>query len=86
NLFEATMKSVKTFTPMESDFDRTIPKIADESLKRAAEEELEQESSKRQKTGESSEPREKEDDELTQEDLQQMIMMVPVEEVYVDSI
>nr|GEW08974.1 DUF4219 domain-containing protein/UBN2 domain-containing protein [Tanacetum cinerariifolium] len=69
---------------MESDFDRTIPKIADESLKRAAEEELEQESSKRKKTGESSEPREKEDDELTQEDLQQMIMMVPVEEVYVE--
>nr|GEU82541.1 hypothetical protein [Tanacetum cinerariifolium] len=85
NLFEETMKKVKTFTPMESDFDRTIPKIADESLKSAAEEELEQKSYKRQKTKESSEPREKEDDESTQEDLQQMMMMVPVEEVYVET-
>nr|GEX53203.1 hypothetical protein [Tanacetum cinerariifolium] len=66
NLFEATMKRVQTFTPIESDVDRKIPKIADESSKGAAEEEeLEQESSKRQKTGESSESREKEDDELT---------------------
>nr|GEX11333.1 hypothetical protein [Tanacetum cinerariifolium] len=74
---------VQTFTPIESDVDRTIPKIADESTKRVAEEEeLEQENSKRQKTRESSEPREKEDDELTQEDLQQMMMMVSVEEVY----
>nr|GEV79687.1 hypothetical protein [Tanacetum cinerariifolium] len=30
----------RVFTPMESDFDRTIPKIADESSKRAAEENL----------------------------------------------
>ncbi|GJZ03338.1 hypothetical protein Tco_0536613 [Tanacetum coccineum] len=64
NFVEATMKRVNTFTPMESDVDRTVPKIAAESSKRAAEEELKQESSKRQKTGESSEPREKEDDEL----------------------
>nr|GEU82830.1 hypothetical protein [Tanacetum cinerariifolium] len=56
NLFEATMKRVKKFPPMESD------------------------------TGESSEPREKEDDELTQKDLQQMMMMVLVEEVYVESL
>nr|GEV47517.1 retrovirus-related Pol polyprotein from transposon TNT 1-94 [Tanacetum cinerariifolium] len=85
NLFEATMKRVKTFTPMESDVDRTIPKIVDESSKRAAEEELEQESSKRQKTREISKPREKED-ELTQEDLQQMVMIFPVEEVYVKAL
>nr|GEV83843.1 hypothetical protein [Tanacetum cinerariifolium] len=86
NLFEETIKRVKTFTPMESDVDRTIPKIADESSKRAAEEELEQERSKRQKTGESSKPREKEDIELTQEDLVQMMMMVPVEEVYIEAL
>nr|GEX76215.1 hypothetical protein [Tanacetum cinerariifolium] len=86
NLFEATRKRLKTFTPMESDVDRTIPKIADESSKRAAKEDLEQESSKRQKTGESSELREKEDVNLTQEDLQQMMMIVPVEEVYVESL
>nr|GEX57395.1 hypothetical protein [Tanacetum cinerariifolium] len=52
----------------------------------AAEEELEQESSKRQKTRKSLEPREKEDNKLTQEDLQQMMMMVPVEEVYVEAL
>nr|GEU40394.1 retrotransposon protein, putative, unclassified [Tanacetum cinerariifolium] len=69
----------------ESDED-LIPKIAYESLKRAAEEELEQESSKRQKTRESSKPREKEDDELTQEDLQQMVMIVLVKEVYVEAL
>nr|GEU92950.1 hypothetical protein [Tanacetum cinerariifolium] len=86
NLFEATMKRVKTFTPMESDVERTIPKIADESSKRAAEEKLEQECSKRQKTGESSEPREKEDVNLTQKDLQQIMMIVLVEEVYVESL
>nr|GEW06496.1 hypothetical protein [Tanacetum cinerariifolium] len=84
NLFEATMRRVKTFTLIESDFDKTIPKISDESSKRAAEEEFEQESTKRQKTRESSKPREKEDDELKQEDLQQMMMMFPVEEVYVE--
>nr|GEV16195.1 hypothetical protein [Tanacetum cinerariifolium] len=69
-----------------SDVDRTTSKIADESSKRAAKEELEQKIYKRQKTGESSEPREKEDDDLTQEDLQQMMMMVPVEEVYVEAL
>nr|GEU75545.1 putative reverse transcriptase domain-containing protein [Tanacetum cinerariifolium] len=47
NYCEATMKRVQNFTPMESDVDRKIPKIADESSKRATEEELEQESSKR---------------------------------------
>nr|GEU93177.1 hypothetical protein [Tanacetum cinerariifolium] len=86
NYFEATMKRVKTFTPMGSDFDRTIPNIAYENLKRVAEEELEEESSKRQKTGESLEPRKIENDELTQEDLQQMMMMIPVEEVYVEAL
>ncbi|GJS78627.1 hypothetical protein Tco_0728508 [Tanacetum coccineum] len=34
------MKRVNTFTPMESDVDRTVPKIAAESTKRVAEEEL----------------------------------------------
>nr|GEX22091.1 retrovirus-related Pol polyprotein from transposon TNT 1-94 [Tanacetum cinerariifolium] len=86
NSFEATIKRLRTFTPMESDFDRTIPKIANESLKRAAKEEVEQESSKRQKTRESSEPREKEDDELTLDDLQQMMMIFRVEEVYVEAL
>ncbi|GJS01743.1 hypothetical protein Tco_0318251 [Tanacetum coccineum] len=79
-LFETTMRRVKTFTPMESDVDRTVPKIAAESSKRNAEEELVQESSKRQKTRESSELadklRDKEPDELSQEELQQMMIII----------
>nr|GEX40945.1 hypothetical protein [Tanacetum cinerariifolium] len=87
SLFEETIKRVKTFTPMESDVDRTIPKIANESLKRVAEEELKQESSKRQTTRESLKPREKEnDDELTHEDLQQIVLIVPVEEVSIEAL
>ncbi|GKC35440.1 hypothetical protein Tco_1047824, partial [Tanacetum coccineum] len=67
-LFETTMRRVNTFVPMESDVDRTILELAGGSLKRPAEKELDQESSKRQKTGESSElakePKDKDDDEL----------------------
>ncbi|GJS68531.1 hypothetical protein Tco_0683096 [Tanacetum coccineum] len=67
-LFETTMSKVDTFVPIESEVDRAVPKLAARSAKRAAEEELDQESSKRQKTGESSElakkPRDKEADEL----------------------
>ncbi|GJR09897.1 putative ribonuclease H-like domain-containing protein [Tanacetum coccineum] len=68
SLFEATMKRVNTFTPMESDVDRTVPKIAAGSTKRAAEEELGQQSSKKQKS-----------DELSQEELQQLMIIVPEE-------
>ncbi|GJV24104.1 hypothetical protein Tco_1376799 [Tanacetum coccineum] len=78
-LFETTMRKVNTFVPIESEVDRAVPELAAGSLKRAAEEELDQESSKRQKTGESSElaeePRDKEADELSQEELQQMMII-----------
>nr|GEY05499.1 hypothetical protein [Tanacetum cinerariifolium] len=50
--------------------DRTVPKLEARSSKRDGKEELDQESSKRQKTGESSELRDKDDDELSQEKLQ----------------
>ncbi|GKE26164.1 hypothetical protein Tco_1441548 [Tanacetum coccineum] len=64
----------------ESEFDRADPELAVGSSKRDAEEELDQESSKRQKTDESSElaeePRDKEADELSQEELQQMMIIV----------
>ncbi|GJW72347.1 retrovirus-related pol polyprotein from transposon TNT 1-94 [Tanacetum coccineum] len=77
-LFEATVKRVNTFTPMESD--DTVPKVVAGSSKRSAEEELGEESSKRQKIGEGSEPAEeskdKESDELSQEQLQQLIIIV----------
>ncbi|GKD09566.1 hypothetical protein Tco_1189251 [Tanacetum coccineum] len=63
-LLETTMREVKTFVLIESEVDRAVPELAVGSLKRDAEEELDQESSKRQKTGESSElaeePRDKE--------------------------
>ncbi|GKB55193.1 hypothetical protein Tco_0905946 [Tanacetum coccineum] len=53
-----------------------------------AEVELDHKGSKKQKTNEASgsvqEQPEEEETELPQEDLQQMIMVVPVEEVYVD--
>ncbi|GKF76447.1 hypothetical protein Tco_0225891, partial [Tanacetum coccineum] len=72
NLLEATMKRVKTFTPIESDVDRTIPKIADESSKRAAETKLVHEGFNRQKTNEASgsvqEQPYEEEKELTQDD------------------
>ncbi|GJZ55328.1 hypothetical protein Tco_0610521 [Tanacetum coccineum] len=81
SLFEATMKRINTFVPMESEDDKAVPELAVESSKRVAEEELDQESSKKQKTGESSElaeePRDKETDELSQEELQQMMIIVP---------
>ncbi|GKD99066.1 hypothetical protein Tco_1382963 [Tanacetum coccineum] len=52
NLFEITMRRVHTFNPIES-YD-TVPKVAAGSSKRNAEEELGDESSKRQKVGDSS--------------------------------
>ncbi|GKB26190.1 hypothetical protein Tco_0865591 [Tanacetum coccineum] len=79
-LFETTMRKVNTFVPIESEVDRAVPELAAGSSKRDAEEELDQESSKRQKTSESSEldeePRVKEADELSQEELQQMMIIV----------
>ncbi|GKE31597.1 hypothetical protein Tco_1450919 [Tanacetum coccineum] len=57
------------------------------SSKRDAEAKLDHEGSKRQKTNEASgsvqEQPEEEEKELSQKDLQQMIMVVPVEEVYI---
>nr|GEV25125.1 hypothetical protein [Tanacetum cinerariifolium] len=89
-LFEATMRRVNTFVPIESEVDRAVPELAAESSKRYAEEELDQESSKRQKTGESSElaeePKDKEADELSQEELQQMIIIVPEQRMNVEAL
>ncbi|GKF96646.1 hypothetical protein Tco_0292467, partial [Tanacetum coccineum] len=66
-LFEITMKRVNTFTPMESD--DTVSKVVARSSKRDVEQEINQESSKRQKIGEGSEPTQeskaKESDELS---------------------
>ncbi|GJY19023.1 hypothetical protein Tco_0390514 [Tanacetum coccineum] len=81
NLFEITMRRVHTFVLMESKSERVIPELAAGTFKRDAEEELVQESSKRLKTGESSvpaeEPNDKEEEELSQERIQQMMIIVP---------
>ncbi|GJS43756.1 hypothetical protein Tco_0568799 [Tanacetum coccineum] len=68
------IKNMGNYTLKHED-DRAIPKLAAESSKRLAEEELDQQSSKKQKTGESSEPRDKEVDELSQEELHQMMII-----------
>nr|GEY84704.1 hypothetical protein [Tanacetum cinerariifolium] len=68
-LFETTMRRVNTFVPMKSEVDRAVPEFAARSSKRGAEEELDQDSSKRQKTGENSKlaeaPRDKDANELS---------------------
>ncbi|GJU99058.1 hypothetical protein Tco_1328329 [Tanacetum coccineum] len=86
-LFEAIVKRVNTFTLMESV--DTVPKVVVGSSKRSAEEELGEESSKRQKIGEGSEPakesKDKESDEMSQEQLQQLIIIVPEEGMNVEA-
>ncbi|GJT57301.1 putative ribonuclease H-like domain-containing protein [Tanacetum coccineum] len=54
NLFKTTMRRVHIFFSIESEIERVIPELAAGSSKRDAKEELDQESSKRQKIGESS--------------------------------
>ncbi|GKC86474.1 hypothetical protein Tco_1147123 [Tanacetum coccineum] len=89
-LLETTIRRVQTFHPIESEDDKTVPELTTGSLKRGAEVELDHEGSKKQKTNKASgsvqeQPKE-EETELSQEDLQQMMMVVPVEEVYVEAL
>nr|GFB29746.1 hypothetical protein [Tanacetum cinerariifolium] len=74
------MRRVNTFVSIKSKVDRAVPELAAVSSKKDAEEALDQGGYKRQKTGESSklgkEPREKEAEELSQEELQQMMIIV----------
>ncbi|GKA76104.1 hypothetical protein Tco_0782482 [Tanacetum coccineum] len=90
NLFETTMRNVNTFVPIESEVDRAVTELTAGSSKRDAEEELDQESSKRQKTCESSElaeePRVKEGDELSQEERQQMMIIFPEQGMNVEAL
>nr|GEW84602.1 ribonuclease H-like domain-containing protein [Tanacetum cinerariifolium] len=85
-LFEATMRSIQDLFQLESEGDKVAPKLAEtKSLKRDAEEELDQGSSKKQKTSEASrstqeQPVEKEK-ELSQEDLQQLMIIVPEDDL-----
>ncbi|GJX97142.1 hypothetical protein Tco_0352940 [Tanacetum coccineum] len=87
-LLEVISERVNYFTPMESD--DIVPKVIVGCSKRSAEEELGEESSKRQKIGEESEPtkesKDKESDELSQEQLQQLIIIVPEERMNVEAL
>ncbi|GJZ78218.1 hypothetical protein Tco_0642890 [Tanacetum coccineum] len=83
------MRRVHTFVPMDSEIERAIPESTVGSSKRDEKEELAQESSKRQKTGESSvsakEPKDKEE-ELSQERLQHMMIIVSKQGMNVESL
>ncbi|GKE16930.1 hypothetical protein Tco_1424507 [Tanacetum coccineum] len=81
-LFEATMKRVKDFVLMESD--RLVPKISTGGSKRTTETKHGHEGTKRQKTN--KEQSAKEEKELSEEELQKLMMIVPVEEVYVEAL
>ncbi|GJZ09371.1 hypothetical protein Tco_0543654 [Tanacetum coccineum] len=87
-LFEAIAKRVNTSTPMKSD--DTVPKVITGSSKRSAEEELGEEISKRQKIGEGSElaeeSKDKESNELSQEQLQQLMIIVLEEGMNVEAL
>ncbi|GKG22804.1 hypothetical protein Tco_0388107 [Tanacetum coccineum] len=78
------MKRVNTFTPME--IDDTVPKVVVGSSKIDVEQELNQESSKRQKIGEGSEPAEESKDELSQEQLQQLMIIFQVKGMNVEAL
>ncbi|GJS81156.1 putative ribonuclease H-like domain-containing protein [Tanacetum coccineum] len=81
-IFEATMRRVQSFVPMDSELEV-------QRLKRSGQE-VSKKPVKRQKIGEASGSGEKHSAEkekaLSQEDLQQMMMVVPVEEVYVEAL
>ncbi|GJR44985.1 hypothetical protein Tco_1313088 [Tanacetum coccineum] len=83
---QRTYMRVYTFVLMESESERVIPEFAAGSFKRDAEEELVQKSLKRQKTRESSEPveepKDKEEEELSQERIQQIMIIVPEVGIY----
>nr|GEX28423.1 hypothetical protein [Tanacetum cinerariifolium] len=87
-LFEATMRRIQDFVPMKSEGDKEVSKFTRAGgLKRDAEEELDQGSSKKQKTDEASgsvqEQLVEEEKELSQEDLQQLMIIAPDERMNV---
>nr|GEW25030.1 reverse transcriptase domain-containing protein [Tanacetum cinerariifolium] len=86
-LFKATMRSIKDFVPMESEDDKGDPKLAEtSSSKRDTWEELYQRRSKKQKIGESLEPRNKDVDELSQKELHQLMIIILVQGMIVEAL
>ncbi|GJU87960.1 hypothetical protein Tco_1300383 [Tanacetum coccineum] len=84
SLYLRHKEGVNTFTLMESD--DTVPKVVAGSSKIDVEQELIQESLKRQKIGEDSEPAEESKDELSQEQLQQLMIIVPEEGMNIEAL
>ncbi|GJY03268.1 hypothetical protein Tco_0361420 [Tanacetum coccineum] len=83
-IFEATMRKVQSFVPMDSELEV-------QRLKRAGQDVVE-EPAKKQRTGEAlgsvqeQTCKEPKAEELSQEQLHQMMMVIPVEEVYVKAL
>ncbi|GJX15938.1 hypothetical protein Tco_0216770 [Tanacetum coccineum] len=77
-LFDKEMNKVNTFVDMNSEVVKGSETRTEESSKRAGDE-LEFDKSKRKKIGEGSEPAEESKDELSQEQLQQLMIIVPKE-------
>ncbi|GKC07961.1 hypothetical protein Tco_0999571 [Tanacetum coccineum] len=81
-IFEATMRRVQSFVPMDSELEV-------QRLKRASQEVF-KETAKRQKIEEASgsgeEQSAEKEKELSEEELQKLMMIVPVEEVYVEAL
>ncbi|GKC97460.1 hypothetical protein Tco_1167735 [Tanacetum coccineum] len=80
------MKHVSTFTPMETKDKERASELAAGSSKRLAEIELDHKSSKKKKADEASgsvqEQLVEKEKELSEEELQKLLVIVPVEEVY----
>ncbi|GKB56983.1 hypothetical protein Tco_0913169 [Tanacetum coccineum] len=89
NLFKTTMRRVHIFFSIESEIERVIPELAAGSSKRDAKEELDQESSKRQKIVTifplHLKNKDKEE-ELSQEELQKMMIIVPEQGMNVEAL
>ncbi|GJT07870.1 hypothetical protein Tco_0842332 [Tanacetum coccineum] len=81
-IFETTMRRVHSFVPMDSELEV-------QRLKRAGQEVLE-EPAKRQKIGEASgsgeEQSAEKEKEVSEEELQKLLVIVPVEEVYIEAL
>nr|GEV11423.1 hypothetical protein [Tanacetum cinerariifolium] len=90
-LFETTMRSIEDSVPFESEGDKAVPKLVEaRSSKRDGEKEIDLGSSKKQKTSEASgltqEQPDEEEKELSQEDLQQLTIIISEQRMNVEAL
>nr|GEY76485.1 hypothetical protein [Tanacetum cinerariifolium] len=90
-LFEVTMRRIQDFVPIEKEGNKEVSKLAGAGgSKRDAKEELDQGSFKKQKTDEASgsvqEQPVEEEKELSQEDLQQLMIIAPEQGMNVEAL